>query len=545
MEALKRLATAVAVPSYRAAFSSVAARSCSTAAAAAAHKVEPATNAANVPASPSKGGGEVALASLKDEAIVALLREGQIPAHRLEKDLGDATRATHIRRLHIVDQLAKGGVSAEAAMRGIPMSSFNEDIFYHSIEGANCENVIGYMPLPVGIVGPVPIDGKEYQVPMATTEGALVASTNRGCRAIAKAGGATTHVLGDGMTRAPLIAFTSYEEAAAFKAWAEDPANFDGLASAFNSTTRFGRLKEVQPVIAGRNVHLRLKCFTGDAMGMNMITKGTHQTLLHCQEHFPTMKVLALSGNFCTDKKPSAVNWVQGRGKSVMAHVHLPEEVLASTLKTTADKMVELNLAKNLVGSALAGSVGGFNAHASNVVTAVFLATGQDAAQNVESSTCMTLIEKDEAGTGIYASVTMPSIEVGTVGGGTSLPAQGAALDLLGIRGASREAPGTNSRQLARIVATTVLAGELSLMGALTSGDLLSAHIKLNRKPAGTTGAATGAAAASATGQSNFSTASTTTGVVVKSASASPGRRYFAAAAGMPATEGVDFMQGV
>lgn len=189
-----------------------------------------------------------------------------------------------------------------------------------------------------------------------------------------------------------------------------------------------------------------------------------------------------------------AVNWIEGRGKSVSAEVRLSGHVLKSVLKTTAEAVVDLNTSKNLVGSALAGSIGGFNAHASNIVTACYLATGQDAAQNVESSTCLTLLEMDSTirdpadpdgkhGPGVVMSVTMPSIEVGTVGGGTSLPAQAACLDLLGLRGSNSERPGANAETLARVIAGTVLAGELSLISALTTNDLLNSHLKLNRKP--------------------------------------------------------------
>ena len=204
------------------------------------------------------------------------------------------------------------------------------------------------------------------------------------------------------------------------------------------------------------------------------------------RSQFPALRVLALSGNLCTDKKPSAVNWLTGRGKSVVAEARIPGAVLTSVLKTSAEAMAELNVGKNLVGSALAGSIGGFNAHASNVVTALYLATGQDPAQNVESSNCLTQMEVDTtiAGPtpGLLVSVTMPCVEVGTVGGGTSLAAQSACLDMLGCKGAHASTPGSNARQLARIVASLVLAGELSLMAALTSNDLINSHLKLNRK---------------------------------------------------------------
>lgn len=361
-----------------------------------------------------------------------------------------------------------------------------------------------YVPLPVGIIGPLRVDGKDFRVPMATTEGALLASTNRGCAAIRKAGGCTTALLSDGMSRAPLVSMPSMKDAADLKEWLEKPENFEKVAEAFNSTTRFGRLQSLKVATAGRNVYIRLKAKTGDAMGMNMITKGTHKSLELITSNFPQAKVLSLSGNFCTDKKPSAVNWIEGRGKSVSAEVKLSGYVLKTVLKTDAHSMAALNTTKNLVGSALAGSIGGFNAHASNILTAVFLATGQDGAQNVESSTCMTLMEVDDSitdpndpegkyGPGIIMSVNMPSIEVGTIGGGTTLPAQSACLEILGLKGSHPTNPGQNAATLARVVAASVLAGELSLMSALTTNDLLNSHMKLNRKPSDDQNSARGA----------------------------------------------------
>lgn len=383
-------------------------------------------------------------------------------------------------------------------MNGIPEGSFDTAAFYSSIVNTNCEAVIGYIPLPVGIVGPLLLDERQFRVPMATTEGALLASTNRGCTAIRKAGGATSVILGDGITRAPLVRTASLKASSELKAWVENPTNFSKIATSFNSTSRFAKLKSVTCATAGRNVYIRFKAFSGDAMGMNMITKGVNEALSLIRQNFPDMKVMALSGNLCTDKKPSAINWIDGRGKSVAAEVRLSGHVIRTVLKTSARAMVDLNTSKNLVGSALAGSIGGFNAHASNIVTAVFLATGQDAAQNVESSTCMTLLEMDDSirdiadpdgkeGPGVVMTVTMPSVEVGTVGGGTSLPAQAACLELLGLRGSSTERAGANSEMLARVVAGTVLAGELSLISALTTNDLLNSHLKLNRKATPTT----------------------------------------------------------
>ncbi|KAF9942820.1 hypothetical protein BGZ65_001227, partial [Modicella reniformis] len=162
---------------------------------------------------------------------------------------------------------------------------------------------------------------------------------------------------------------------------------------AFNSTTRFGRLRKIKVAVAGRLVYIRFSTTTGDAMGMNMISKGCERALEVLGEHFPTMSIVSLSGNYCTDKKPAAINWIEGRGKSVVTEAVIPGKVVESVLKSSVHALVELNINKNLIGSAMAGAMGGFNAHAANILTAIYLATGQDPAQNVESSNCITLMK--------------------------------------------------------------------------------------------------------------------------------------------------------
>jgi hydroxymethylglutaryl-CoA reductase (NADPH) len=333
----------------------------------------------------------------------------------------------------------------------------------------------------VGIAGPLLLDGQRYYVPMATTEGCLVASTNRGCKAIAESGGATSVVLRDGMTRAPVARLPTARRAAEVRAFLEDPDNFETLSMVFNRSSRFARLQGVQCAMAGRNLYMRFTCSTGDAMGMNMISKGVQNVLDFLQDDFPDMDVISISGNFCSDKKPAAVNWIEGRGKSVVCEAVIKEEVVKKVLKTDVQSLVELNMIKNLAGSAIAGALGGFNAHASNIVTAIFIATGQDPAQNVESSHCITMLESINDGKDLHISVTMPSIEVGTVGGGTQLASQSACLDLLGVKGANRDSPGSNARLLATVVAGGVLAGELSLLSALAAGQLVKSHMKYNR----------------------------------------------------------------
>lgn len=214
----------------------------------------------------------------------------------------------------------------------------------------------------------------------------------------------------------------------AAKSWI-DQYGFDLLKEAFDSTSRFARLESVQTVIAGRQLFIRFKAKTGDAMGMNMVCKGSESALRVLHERFPEMDVVSLSGNLCTDKKPSALNWVEGRGKSVVCEAVIAADVLRNVLKTSMEAIVELNTRKNLIGSAMAGSIGGFNAHAANAVTAIFLATGQDVAQNVVSSGCLTEMEPSLGNPeDLYVACTMPCIEVGTVGGGTNLPPQAACL---------------------------------------------------------------------------------------------------------------------
>ncbi|XP_054799160.1 3-hydroxy-3-methylglutaryl-coenzyme A reductase 1-like [Prosopis cineraria] len=410
------------------------------------------------------------LPSEEDEKIVQAVLDGTIPSYSLESKLGDCRRAAAIRREALQRMNGK-------SLQGLPLDGFD----YDSILGQCCEMPVGYVQIPVGVAGPLLLDGFEYTVPMATTEGCLVASTNRGCKAIYACGGATSIVLRDGMTRAPVVRFATAKRASELKFFLEDPLNFDTLAAVFNRSSRFARLQSIHCSIAGKNLYMRFSCCTGDAMGMNMVSKGVQNVLDFLQNDFPDMDVIGISGNYCSDKKPAAVNWIEGRGKSVVCEAIIKEEVVKKVLKTNVAALVELNMLKNLAGSAVAGALGGYNAHASNIVSAIFIATGQDPAQNIESSHCITMMEAVNDGRDLHISVSMPSIEVGTVGGGTQLASQSACLNLLGVKGASKESPGSNSRLLATIVAGSVLAGELSLMSAIAAGQLVRSHMKYNR----------------------------------------------------------------
>ncbi|KAJ8923802.1 hypothetical protein NQ315_010384 [Exocentrus adspersus] len=410
--------------------------------------------------------------ALTDDEVILLVKNKHIAPYQIEKAVDDPERGVGIRR----KILGSDGNFARA-LSDLPYKNYD----YGKVMGACCENVIGYMPVPVGYAGPLLLDGRELYVPMATTEGCLVASTNRGCRAL-KNCGVTSSIVGDGMTRGPVVRFPSGVKASAALKWMEIPENFQLMKQQFDSSSRFARLTRILIRIAGRYLFIRFVAKTGDAMGMNMLSKGTELSLKYVQTLFPEMEILSLSGNFCTDKKPAAVNWIEGRGKSVVCEAILSAKTVSTVLKTTVHALVDVNYSKNMIGSAIAGSIGGFNAHAANIVTAIFIATGQDPAQNIGSSNCMTLMEPwGEHGEDLYISCTMPSIEIGTIGGGTVLPAQSACLEMLGVKGSNSENPGENANQLARIVCGMVLAGELSLMAALAAGHLVKSHLRHNR----------------------------------------------------------------
>ncbi|KAK6316123.1 hypothetical protein J4Q44_G00136470 [Coregonus suidteri] len=419
---------------------------------------------------------ELGACFLSNAEVMELVTSRNILTYKLEAVMETPERGVAIRR-----EMLSSKLPSPSALAYLPYKDYD----YTKVMGTCCENVIGYMPVPVGVAGPLLLDGKQFHVPMATTEGCLVASTNRGFRAVALSGGCSSRVLADGMTRGPVVRLPSACRAVEVKAWLETTEGFRTIKDSFDHTSRFARLDKLLVGLAGRNLYIRFQSHTGDAMGMNMLSKGTEQAVSRLQQQFPELQVLAVSGNYCTDKKPSAMNWILGRGKSAVCEATVPARVVQEVLKTSTAALVELNINKNLVGSAMAGSIGGFNAHAANIVAAIYIACGQDPAQTVGSSNCITLMEQaGPEGEDLYISCTMPSIELGTVGGGTNLAPQQACLQMLGVQGASLTGPGDNARQLASVVCATVLAGELSLMAALAAGHLVQSHMTHNRSQA-------------------------------------------------------------
>uniref|UniRef100_A0A665X0L4 3-hydroxy-3-methylglutaryl coenzyme A reductase n=1 Tax=Echeneis naucrates TaxID=173247 RepID=A0A665X0L4_ECHNA len=410
---------------------------------------------------------------LSDAEVMNLVTSRNILNYKLEAVMETPERGVAIRRALLSPKLP-----VTAALSCLPYKDYD----YTKVMGTCCENVIGYMPVPVGVAGPLLLDDKQFYVPMATTEGCLVASTNRGCRALSLSSGCRSRILADSMTRGPVVRLPSACRAAEVKVWLETLEGFSLIKEVFDKSSRFARLDKLLVGLAGRSLYIRFQSQTGDAMGMNMLSKGTELALRRLQEQFPDMEVLSLSGNYCTDKKSAAINWVLGRGKSTVCEATIPAKVVREVLKSSSAALVELNINKNLVGSAMAGSIGGFNAHAANIVAAIYIACGQDPAQTIGSSNCITQMEAaGPDGEDLYISCTMPSIELGTVGGGTNLPPQQACLRMLGVQGTSSNLPGENARQLARVVCATVLAGELSLMAALAAGHLVKSHMILNR----------------------------------------------------------------
>lgn len=332
---------------------------------------------------------------------------------------------------------------------------------------ANVENLIGTTQIPLGIAGPIKVNGKEYFVPLATTEGALVASVSRGCKATAKNG--IDVVIEDvGITRGPV--FRTNDSNTGFKAkdWMEK--NFRKIAKVAESTSSHLKLLKADYKIVGRNLFVRFYFNTQDAMGMNMATIATEQAVNLIEEK-TGIKCISLAGNFDIDKKPAWLNFISGRGKKAWAEIVLDKDIVKTVLKTTPEKLAELVYRKCLLGSVMSGSLG-FNGHFANIIAAIFAATGQDLAHVVEGSLGVTTAESLENGD-LYFSIYMPSLIVGTVGGGTHLPTQEEALAIMNVNGVL---------EYSKAVAGAVLAGELSLLSSLSEGSLAKAHQKLGRK---------------------------------------------------------------
>lgn len=339
----------------------------------------------------------------------------------------------------------------------------------------NIENFLGTVKLPVGIAGPLRVNGLfaqgDYYVPLATTEAALVASYNRGAQLMTRAGGATTLLLHEAVMRAPGFAFENLREAGAFVAWAV--TQLDQFKSAAAETTHHGVLNDMQVTVEGNHVYLRFDFFTGDAAGQNMVTIATQGICDYIAANSPVSPSYSfLEANMSGDKKASAQSFLFVRGKKVTAEATLPAKLIRDLLHTSPERMVDY-WRMSALGGVLSGTIG-VQGHYANGLAALYIACGQDAACVSESAVGVTRFELTEAGD-LYAAVTLPNLIVGTVGGGTGLPSQSACLELMGLAGPD------NSRAFAEVAASIVLAGELSIIGALCAGHFAHAHQTLAR----------------------------------------------------------------
>lgn len=407
---------------------------------------------------------------MKDDEIIDALAKGELKWYQVEDKVdGDNSKATELRR------------KAVEKITSLKL----EHIAHHNIDmtramKANIENSIGVVQIPMGILGPLKLDGEhakgDFLIPLATTEGALVASVSRGVSTINESGGAMSTIIDKGTTRGPVLTAPTSREAREAAKWIVE--NKKWIGEIVSKTDPHIVFKDVTTKIIGRNLFLRFVYDTGDAMGMNMVTVATDKVLAEIEKKFEKLNHVALSGNFCIDKKASALTLIQGRGFYVTSEVVIPKKIVETKLKTTGERIVEIAYRKNLLGSAAAGSYG-FNAHFANMIGALFLATGQDEAHIVEGSHGFTVAEVLENGD-LYFSVTLPALMVGTIGGGTGVDTQREALSIMGVAGGAKN-PGENSRKFAEIAAAVVLAGEISLAAAVSARHLTQAHVRLNR----------------------------------------------------------------
>lgn len=346
-----------------------------------------------------------------------------------------------------------------------------------SAEGlrANIESLVGFSRIPVGVIGPLRINGLhahgDFYIPLATTEGALVASYQRGARIASLAGGVSVLCVVESISRVPGFVFENLAQAGAFVAYVMGRA--EELQSLVREVSRFAELVELQPVIAGKEVYLIFMYTTGDAAGQNMVTITTDHLCRDLLEKSPIKPVTwFIEGNMSGDKKATHLSFQSTRGKKVIADATIPREMVKKYLHCEPEQIFRYWQVA-VVGSMQSGSIG-MQGHYANALTALFLAAGQDVACVAEASVGLTRMDVTSDGD-FYLSVSLPSLIVGTVGGGTHLPTARECLEMMGCVGEGK------AKKLAEICAATVLAGELSIAGALAAGEFSSAHATFGR----------------------------------------------------------------
>ena len=357
---------------------------------------------------------------------------------------------------------------------GVALEHVSQGSFDPALLPGNIEHFIGVAQVPIGIAGPLLVDGEhaqgEFYVPLATSEGTLVASYNRGMKMLYEAGGVMTTILDDAMQRAPAFTFESAREARAFGEWLSE--HFAEIKQAAETTTRTGRLRGIEQYSASRILFTRFDYTTGDAAGQNLTGKATAAACAWITANYAGIKNFYLESNFATDKKSSQVNILRTRGKRVVAEATIPAALIEAHMHTSGEKLFRARQVSNLGG--FMSGVNNNGAHSANGIAALFIATGQDAANVAESSAALGFSELLPNGD-YYASITIPSLIVATYGGGTGLATQRECLELIDCYGAGKV------RKLAEIVAATVLCGELSLGSAIVAEEWVKAHDQLGR----------------------------------------------------------------
>ncbi len=360
---------------------------------------------------------------------------------------------------------------------GVALEHVSRGSFDPAILPGNIEHFVGVAQVPIGIAGPLLVDGEhaqgEFYVPLATSEGTLVASYNRGMKMLYEAGGVKTTILDDAMQRAPAFMFESAREARAFGEWLSE--HFGEIKQAAESTTRSGRLRGVEQYSASRILFTRFDYTTGDAAGQNLTSKATAAACAWITANYAGITNFYLESNFATDKKSSQVNILRTRGKRVVAEATIPGALIETHMHTSGERLFRARQVSNLGG--FMSGVNNNGAHSANGIAALFIATGQDAANVAESSAALGFSELLPNGD-YYASITIPSLIVATYGGGTGLATQRECLELIDCYGAGKV------RKLAEIVAATVLCGELSLGSAIVAEEWVKAHDQLGRNRA-------------------------------------------------------------
>jgi hydroxymethylglutaryl-CoA reductase (NADPH) len=351
-----------------------------------------------------------------------------------------------------------------------PHSFSQKEAFAHNIE-----NFIGTVKLPVGIAGPLRVNGLhacgDYYVPLSTSEASLVASYSRGARVISAAGGASAALLSEGVGRAPVFVFENIAEVGSFLYWVM--GNENEIQRAAESTTVHGKLVDLEITVEGHNAFLLFLYETGDAAGQNMVTLATHAAVEWIKQNTPIKpRSVYLESNFSGDKKASALSLQRVRGRKVVAEVRVPREIVQDQLHTTPERMTECAKLGTL-GSVLTGTLGA-QGHFANGLAALFIACGQDVACVAEAAVGTTNFELDSEG-GLYVSVTLPNLIVGTIGGGTKLPSQHACLEIMGLAGSGK------ARAFAEVAACVCMAGEISLVAAISANQFAQAHARLAR----------------------------------------------------------------